>query len=200
MAALVTSAPTADPTAPTDPAAPAQIHTHDRLRLGSPPAARRRRRGAGAVLARIPTAHRPKHRAPTPRTRRRARQAKATAVGTALVVAVSVVAATWTAPPPEQPTVTAAAAVSPQETERVRRAEQVYLAELAAAGIVLRPDEQQAALRIARDHVAHGHLVGMRERIREDWRNAVPRLTSEQVDVARIVVEHHFQAVTGRKQ
>ena len=80
------------------------------------------------------------------------------------------------------------------------RAEQVFVAELGDAGIRLTPPQQAVAVGIARKHVGHGHLIGMRQQIRDDFAAAFPALTAEQVDVARIVVEHHFLAVTGRKQ
>lgn len=78
--------------------------------------------------------------------------------------------------------------------------ERIYLAELAEAGIDLNPTEKPVAVAIAREHVSHGHLIGMREIIRMDFRTDLPRLTDTQVETAKTAVEHHFLAVTGRKQ
>lgn len=82
----------------------------------------------------------------------------------------------------------------------VTTAQAVYLAELREAGVTLDPAEQAAAVGIADEHVAHGHLVGMREIIRADFRKRIPRLTDAEVEIAKVAVEHHFLAVTGRKQ
>lgn len=86
------------------------------------------------------------------------------------------------------------------QTMPVGQAERVFLTELRDAGIVLTPPQQAEALTIAREHVAHGHLVGMRAQIRADWQAVAPGLSEEQVETARVVVEHHFLNVTGRKQ
>lgn len=89
-------------------------------------------------------------------------------------------------------------AVTP--TRPVDEAEKVFLRELYYAGIQLTLGEQDIAVEIAREHVAHGHLIGMRHVITDDFLARIPRLTTEERDIARIAVEHHFQAVTGRKQ
>lgn len=86
------------------------------------------------------------------------------------------------------------------ETRPVDEAEKVFLRELDFAGLELTLGEQDIAVEIAREHVAHGHLVGMRYRITDDFLARIPRLTTEERDIARIAVEHHFQTVTGRKQ
>jgi hypothetical protein len=104
-----------------------------------------------------------------------------------------VVAVPWLATPTPDP---AAATVATTTTA----AEERLLFELDAAGLALTPAEQAAAVDIAREHVDHGHLVGMRAEILEDLAAHIPRLTDEQDDVGRIAVEHHFRAVTGKQQ
>lgn len=79
-------------------------------------------------------------------------------------------------------------------------AEAILLAELREAGVPVPAEAQPGMVAVARKHVAHGHLVGMRESIRADVRATLPGLTVEQVDTARVVVEHHFLRITGRKQ
>lgn len=89
-------------------------------------------------------------------------------------------------------------------TVPVDEAEENYLFELnvalAVTGTQLTPAEQPVAVEIARKHVEHGHLIGMRVPILTDFERRIPRLTAEQRDIARVAVEHHFLAVTGRKQ
>lgn len=101
--------------------------------------------------------------------------------------------ALWLAPD-QQPTPTPATSITVTDAERD------YLAELAYAGIRLNPTEQTAAVEIAREHVAHGHLIGMRIPIMDDFNERIPRLSDEQVDTARVAVEHHFKNVTGKPQ
>lgn len=92
------------------------------------------------------------------------------------------------------------APVSAVQTMPVGQAERVFLTELRDAGIVLTPPQQAEALTIAREHIEHGHLDGMRQQIRDDFRTRVGGLTEDQVESAKVVVEHHFRNVTGRKQ
>lgn len=146
---------------------------------------------AGTILARIPTPRRGRH-AVIP-TRRQRRTKAAVAVGAASLA----LAATIAALTPDPPVTTPVAAVA---TIPASEAETIFVAELADAGILLTPQQAETAVGIAREHVAHGHLVGMRESIRTDFRESIPSLTEEQVESAKIAVEHHFLAVTGRKQ
>jgi hypothetical protein len=129
-----------------------------------------------------------RHRAKTERPIRRAVMLTTAAV---IILTGVPIGAILDGPDPEPATVA---------TVPVDQAERDYLAELAYAGLDLTEPEQQAAVDIAREHVAHGHLTGMRTKIIEDLRERIPRLTDEQVDTARVAVEHHFLAVTGRKQ
>lgn len=146
---------------------------------------------AGTILARIPTPRRGRH-AVIP-TRRQRRTKAAVAVGAASLA----LAATIAALTPDPPVTTPVAAVA---TIPASEAETIFVAELADAGILLTPQQAEAAVGIAREHVAHGHLSGMREEIREDVRAAFPTLSEDQVEAAKVVVEHHFRAVTGRRQ
>lgn len=132
-----------------------------------------------------------------PETSKAARVRSAvTRVAVALAVAVGAVfAVEWIATAPAAPSSASVAALIP-----AAEAEVIYLSELADAGVLIPPDREQAAVEIAREHVAHGHLIGMREIIRQDFRERIGGLTEAQVDVARVVVEHHFLAVTGRRQ
>lgn len=115
------------------------------------------------------------------------------------VPAPAVAAATTTAPP--SPTTVAAAPTTQAVTVSTdSEAERVYLNELAEAGLQLTPREQVEAIEIAREHISHGHLVGMRELIRKDFRERIPRLNKDEVEIAKVALEHHFLAVTGRKQ
>lgn len=133
------------------------------------------------------------HRKPDPRTPHARLAVRAgLAASVAAVVAFPVV---WVTTPDEVSAAPVSVATIP-----VDEAERIYLAELEAAGVPIPPDRQQAAVDIAREHVAHGHLVGMRESIRSDFESRIPGLTEEQIDVARVVLEHHFLAITGRKQ
>jgi hypothetical protein len=89
----------------------------------------------------------------------------------------------------------------PVAVRSIDEAEKVFLAELSFGGLDdLTLGEQDIAVEIAREHVAHGHLSGMRYRITDDFYFRIPRLTTEQRDIARICVEHHFKAVTGKSQ
>lgn len=123
----------------------------------------------------------------------------------AIVLAVSggVVAYATPAPVVSQPAATVTApttAPAAAPTRPVPEAEMVYLEELRFGGLKLSEAEQKIAVEIAREHVAHGHLNGMRYEITDDFFYRIPRLTTEERDIARIAVEHHFQQVTGRKQ
>jgi hypothetical protein len=133
-----------------------------------------------------------RHRAPVEPSRRRLVAIRA-AVTAASLGFLAVVGGVLFLDDPNP--VPAAAATVP-----VDQAERNYLAELAYAGLNLTPAEEQAAVDIAREHVAHGHLTGMRIPILTDFDERIPRLTDEQIEQARVAVEHHFQAVTGRKQ
>jgi hypothetical protein len=124
---------------------------------------------------------------------RRPRRMRAAIITTTLAV-LAVSAALTTVTIPDPPAAASAATVDASAAERV------FLDELGYAGLQLTPEEQAAAVEVAREHVDHGHLVGMRTRILDDFAQRIPRLTDEQRDVARVAVEHHFQAVTGRKQ
>jgi hypothetical protein len=105
----------------------------------------------------------------------------------------------WSAAFATYPTtgLTTAAAAQPVTVRSIDEAEMVYLAELSFGGVKLNEREQEIAVEIAREHVAHGHLDGMRYRITDDFFYRIPRLTTHERDVARICVEHHFKAVTG---
>lgn len=129
-------------------------------------------------------------------TKRRGRRIAAVA---AAVVAVSAGAWFAAAPDPAGQVTAAVNAALPAPTATPAQTS-VYLAELAAAGVTLTPDEQTVAANIGEKHIAHGHLIGMREPIRADFRAGIPRLTVDQVEIAKTAVEHHFLAVTGRKQ
>lgn len=146
---------------------------------------------AGKILARIPTPGRGRHAA-LPTRRQRRTKAAVTVAAASLALATTLAVLT-----PDPPVTTPVAAVA---TIPASEAETIFVAELEAAGVPLTPRQAEEAVGIAREHVAHGHLVGMRERIREDMRTAFPALTAEQVEVAKVAVEHHFLAVTGRKQ
>jgi hypothetical protein len=145
----------------------------------------------------IERAARPK---PTPTGRHRQRvepkPKRRAVIGTAVVATLALSSGgAWLALDGDPPVAAATAVTVP-----VDQAERNYLAELRYAGLDLTEPEQQAAVDIAREHVAHGHLIGMRTIIVGDFRERIPRLTDEQIDVARVAVEHHFLAVTGRKQ
>jgi hypothetical protein len=105
----------------------------------------------------------------------------------------------WSAAFATYPTtgMTTAEAAKPVTVRSIDEAEMVYLAELSFGGVKLTRAEQEIAVEIAREHVAHGHLDGMRYRITDDFYYRIPRLTTDERDVARICVEHHFKAVTG---
>ncbi len=153
-------------------------------------------RRADSILQRIGTARRlrrGRHRAaPRPVRSRTGLVAGVLTVTAGLgVLGVGTATVAFTDP---APSVAVVAAVSVSELERT------FLAELAEAGVLLDGPDATAAVEIAREHVAHGHLVGMRERIREDVRAALPWLTEEQVETAKVAVEHHFLAVLGRPQ
>lgn len=161
-------------------------------------------------------------RADEPRTRRSARPTrvwlKVGVAAAAVAVPAAMGAALWwkaaQAPAPADPASTVAIASTPAVPTTVAAApttqavaiatdsdaERVYLNELAEAGVQLTQEEQGVAIGVAREHVAHGHLIGMRELIRRDFRERIPSLTEEQVEIAKVAVEHHFLAVTGRKQ
>jgi hypothetical protein len=112
----------------------------------------------------------------------------------AVAAAGVVVAVPWLAAPTSDLAPAAVATLDPTA------AEDRLLFELDTAGLNLTPAEQAAAVDIARKHVAHGHLIGMRAEILEDFAARIPRLSDEQDDVARVAVEHHFRAVTGKQQ
>lgn len=78
--------------------------------------------------------------------------------------------------------------------------EQRYLSELSEAGVQLSPSEAVVAVQIANVHVSHGHLIGMREQIRQDLRTRIAGLSEPEVEIAKVAIEHHFLNVTGRKQ
>lgn len=144
-----------------------------------------------SIVARIPTPRRGRHAA-TPTRRQRWTTRSLTGVAAGIVVAT----ATLTALTPDtEITAATTTAVIPAS-----EAETIFVAELADAGITLTPAQALTAVDIARTHVAHGHLVGMREPIRRDLRDAFPHLDEEQVETAKMAIEHHFLAVTGRKQ
>ncbi|MBW0088255.1 hypothetical protein I4I73_03370 [Pseudonocardia sp. KRD-184] len=142
-----------------------------------------------------PQPARGRHRARTLRRRRPAHLVTAV-IGAALIAGIG--AAATTGPPPATAITVAAAPAAP--TLPLTNAERIYLAELAEAGVPFAGPDADTAVVIAREHVAHGHLVGMREAIRADFRTRLPALTPDQVEDAKTAVEHHFLAVTGRKQ
>lgn len=146
---------------------------------------------AGKILARIPTPRRGRH-AVKPTRRQRCTKAAVTVAAASLAIAGTLAVLTPDSPPP---TPVAAVATIPAS-----EAETIFVAELEAAGIPLTPQQAETAVGIAREHVAHGHLVGMREPIRQDLRAAFPDFTDEQVEIAKVAVEHHFRFVTGRAQ
>ncbi len=152
-------------------------------------------RRADGILHRIGAAQRlrrGRHRAP--RGRRRGAVVAAALTLAAGVGVLGLATSGASGDPAPIPAVSVVAVSSVSEEERV------FLAELAEAGVLLGGPDATEAVEIAREHVAHGHLVGMRERIREDVRAAVPWLTEEQVETAKVAVEHHFLAVLGRPQ
>lgn len=147
-------------------------------------------RRAAAILRRTPNPRRGRHALRPTRRQRWTRRSL-----TGLAAGVLVAATGLTVLTPDAPVTAATTATIPAS-----EAETIYVAELAAAGVPLTPQEAQAAVTIARTHVDHGHLIGMREQIRSDFRAALPGLTDEQVETAKVAVEHHFLAVTGRRQ
>ncbi len=152
-------------------------------------------RRADGILHRIGAAQRlrrGRHRAP--RSRRRGAVVAASLTLAAGVGVLGLATSGASGDPAPTPAVSVVAVSSVSEEERT------FLAELAEAGVLLDGPDATAAVEIAREHVAHGHLVGMRERIRADFRAAVPWLTEEQVETAKVAVEHHFLAVLGRPQ
>lgn len=99
------------------------------------------------------------------------------------------------------PSVTpAAVSAEPPVSVATPEQEQVFLSELRYSKVPLTPEQEQIAVDIAREHVKHNHLNGMRTVIEADVRRLLPHLDDQQVGDTRQNVEHHFQRVTGRKQ
>ncbi len=152
-------------------------------------------RRADSILHRIGAAQRlrrGRHRAP--RSRRRGAAVAAALTLAAGVGVLGLATSGASGDPAPTPALSVVAVSSVSEEERT------FLAELAEAGVLLDGPDATAAVEIAREHVAHGHLVGMRERIRQDVRAALPWLDETQVETAKVAVEHHFLATTGRSQ
>lgn len=154
-----------------------------------------RAKGILRNIRRRPNRHRATpQRPPTMRPGNRVRRS---AVGLAATVVVLALGggAGWSAlDRGDTPAPASAAATVPADV-----AEATFLRELGYIGIALSPEQQDRALTIARKHVAHGHLEGMGTEMIADFKALVPGISDEKAESARIVLVHHFNAVTGKQ-